>query len=282
MSSGAYVKPKRHKIRLMALEAALLLVALLYLYPFYYLFESAVKPAKDFYTPLKFPSKLIGDNFAKVFERVNFPLALLNTVLVCAGTIVLVVLVSSMAGYMISRRKERTFQLIFFLFLTGMIIPLQTSMVPIYKLGISLHLINTRSLLVLLYTAGTIPFATMLYTGFTKNIPRELEEAAHIDGCGRTRTFWTIIFPLLLPATGTLIVTTLFTFWNDFAGPLLYLTDPNKMTLITQIFRFKSERASDWGPIFALCFLCTMPLIIIFLFTQKYLLQGMTAGAVKG
>ncbi|OCT15251.1 hypothetical protein A8709_14225 [Paenibacillus pectinilyticus] len=273
---------KRKKLRLYFLEAIIFVIAIIYLYPFYYMLESSVKPAKDFYIPLKFPTKLIWDNYQKVFDKTNFLEAFMNTVLICSGTIALLVIVASMAGYMISRRQEKLFQWVFFIFLTGMIIPLQTSMVPIYKLAMALHIINTRFLLVLLYTAGTIPFATMMYAGFTKNIPRELEESASIDGYGRTRMFWSIIFPLLLPATGTLIVTTLFTFWNDFVGPLLYLQDPHKMTLITQIFRFKTERASDWGPIFSLCFLCTLPLIVIFVFTQKYLLKGMTAGAMKG
>jgi raffinose/stachyose/melibiose transport system permease protein len=264
------------------LEAVLLVIALIYIYPLYYMLESSVKPAKDFYVPLKLPSRLIWDNYQKVFEKTNFVESFMNTIYVCAGTIILLIIVSSMAGYMIARRKEKLFQIFFYIFLSGMIIPLQTSMVPIYKLAMGLHIINTRFLLVLLYTAATIPFATMLYTGFTKNIPRELEEAASIDGCGRTRLYWTIIFPLLMPATGTLIVTSVFSFWNDFTGPLLYLQDPHKMTLITQIFRFKSERASDWGPIFSLCFLSTLPLVVIFLFTQKYLLQGLTAGALKG
>jgi raffinose/stachyose/melibiose transport system permease protein len=259
VSANPVVSSKKSKLGLFMLEIILLLVAIFYLYPFYYMLESSVKPPKDFYVPLKLPSQIFWGNYQLVFAKAHVIEAFSNTILVCAGTMLLLVAVSSMAGYMITRRSERLFQIIFFVFLSGLIIPLQTSMVPIFKLGILLHLINTRTFLILLYTGTTIPFATMLYAGFTKNIPLEL-----------------------LPATGTLVVTTVFWFWNDFVGPLLYLQDPHKMTLITQIFRFKSERSSDWGPIFALCSLCTLPLIVLFLFTQKYLLQGLTAGAIKG
>ncbi|QGQ99164.1 carbohydrate ABC transporter permease [Paenibacillus psychroresistens] len=282
MSANPAVSSKKSKLGLYVLEVILLIVAIFYLYPFYYMLESSIKPAKDFYIPLKLPSQIFWGNYHLVFAKANVLEAFTNTILICLGTMLLLVAVSSMAGYKITRRSEKLFQIMFFIFLSGLIIPLQTNMVPIFKLGIVLHLINTRTFLILLYTGTTVPFATMLYAGFTKNIPLELEDAASIDGCGPTRMYWAIIFPLLLPATGTLVVTTVFWFWNDFVGPLLYLQDPHKMTLITQIFRFKSERSSDWGPIFALCSLCTLPLIVLFLFTQKYLLQGLTAGAIKG
>ncbi|RED51793.1 carbohydrate ABC transporter permease [Cohnella lupini] len=276
------VRSLREKFFDRLLEIGMIILALLVLYPCYYMFEASVKLPKEFYEPLKFPSRIFWGNYDNVFERVQVGRALLNTLLICGGTLVLLIIVASMAGYTISRNRHKLFQILFVLFLAGMIIPFQTSMVPIYKLAQSLHLMNTRTLLVLLYTAGTIPFATMIYVGFTKGIPRELEEAASIDGYGPLRMYWLIIFPLLLPATGTLIVTTVFGFWNDFIGPLLYLTDKDKMTLITQIFVFKSERSSDWGGIFALCSLATLPLILLFVVTQKYMIKGLTAGAIKG
>ncbi len=279
---SASIRSLREKIVDRLLEVGMVILALLVLYPCYYMFEASVKLPKEFYEPLKFPSRIYWGNFHNVFDKVQVGRALWNTLLICGGTLALLIIVASMAGYTISRNRHKLFQILFVLFLAGMIIPFQTSMIPIYKLAQSLHLMNTRTLLVLLYTAGTIPFATMIYVGFTKGIPRELEEAASIDGYGPLRMYWLIIFPLLLPATGTLIVTTVFGFWNDFIGPLLYLTDKDKMTLITQIFVFKSERSSDWGGIFALCSLATLPLILLFVVTQKYMIKGLTAGAIKG
>jgi len=261
----------------------LLLLAIPVLYPFYLLVMSSFKTSAEIYMPLSLPSTLYLENFLVVFQKVNFLLILGNTVIICVSTLILLVFVSSLGGYRISRRNSRFLNFILVLFLIGMIIPLQVNMVPTYKLAIYLHLLDTRTLLVLIYAAGAIPFATMIYAGFTKSIPRELEEAARMDGCGQLRLFWSIIFPLLLPATGTIIATTIFWFWNDFQGPLIYLDSASKQTLISQLYRFKiAQNATQWGPIFALCTLSTLPLILLFLFTQKYMLRGLTAGALKG
>ena len=146
-----------------------------------------------------------------------------------------------------------------------------------------MHLINTRTLLVILYTAAQIPFATFLYAAFTKGIPRELEESAYMDGYGRFRTFWRIIFPLLLPATGTFVITNVFGIWNDFITPLIFLNDPDKLTLMPQIVQFMFNNTSiAFGPVFAVSVLAVLPLIVLFLFTQKYMLRGLVVGSVKG
>ncbi|BBH19153.1 sugar ABC transporter permease [Paenibacillus baekrokdamisoli] len=263
-------------------EIILFIISLIFLYPVYYMIEASVKPAKDFYTPLQLPTSIIWDNYTAVFNKVNVWNGFMNSLLICAGTLAIVVAFCSMGGYVISRLNHRFFKLIFFIFLSGMIIPLQTSMIPLFKLALLFDLMNTRTLMVLIYTAGTIPLATMLYVGYTKNIPIELEDAAFIDGSSRTRMFWRIIFPLLLPATGTLVVISLFGFWNDFITPLIFMQDQNKMTLIMQIYRFKGAHSVEYGPIFALCALATVPLVIIFVFIQKYLIKGITAGAIKG
>ncbi|GBG07690.1 hypothetical protein PAT3040_02246, partial [Paenibacillus agaridevorans] len=175
------------------------------------------------------------------------------------------------------------FQFLFFFFISGMVIPLQTGMIPIFKMGVALHLIDTRTFMILLYAAGALPMAIFMYSGFTKSIPREIEESAAIDGYGKFRAFWLIIFPLMLPATGTLIMLNIYGIWNDLFGPLLYLKDPSKMTLMSQIVQFKANHQSiDYGPIFALCVMATLPLIVLFIFTQKYMMKGLVAGAIKG
>ncbi|HZG56185.1 carbohydrate ABC transporter permease [Paenibacillus sp.] len=264
-------------------EIVMIVIALMFLYPIFYMFMASFKRPEDFYNPLKLPTSLYLGHFAKTFERVDVLQGFLNTLVVSVGSIVLIVVVASMAGYTISRLPHKGFQVVFYFLLSGMIIPMQTSMYPIFRLGVALHLIDTRTFLVLLYTAGTIPIATFLYAGFTKSIPRELEESASLDGCGRFRTFWLIIFPLLLPATGTVVVTNVFGFWNDLFGPLLYLKSADKMTLMPQIVQFKANNQSiDYGPIFAMCSLATLPLLALFFVTQKYMLRGLVVGSVKG
>lgn len=267
----------------LASEIILLLVALLFLYPILYLVLASFKAPGQFYDPLAWPHSLYWGHYEKAFEKVNVWSGFMNTFAISAGSIGLIIVVSSMAGYVIARMPHRFFQFLFYFFISGMVIPLQTGMIPIFKMGVSLHLIDTRSFMILLYTAGAIPMATFMYAGFTKSVPREIEESASLDGYGRFRTYWFIIFPLLLPATGTLIMLNIYGIWNDLFGPLLYLKDPAKMTLMAQVVQFKANNQSiDYGPIFALCVMATLPLIVLFLFTQKYMMRGLIVGAVKG
>lgn len=267
----------------LATELLMIAVALLFLYPIFYLIMASFKSPKDFYNPLSLPKSLYLGHYEKAFAKVDVWQGLFNTVIVTSGALILIVIVSSMAGYMIARSRHKFFQGLLLFFLSGMVIPLQTGMIPLFKLAVATHLIDTRTFLVLLYTAGAIPFAAFIYTGFTKSIPREIEESASIDGCGRWRTFWKIIFPLLFPATGTVFILNIYGFWNDLFSPLLYLKDPDKMTLMSQIVQFKANNQSiDYGPVFALSVIASVPLFVLFIFTQKYIFRGLVVGAIKG
>ncbi|MFD0711526.1 carbohydrate ABC transporter permease [Paenibacillus sp. GCM10027626] len=274
---------KRKDRTSITLEILLLLIALLFLFPIFYLILTSFKSPDQFYQPLAMPDSVYWGHYEKAVEKVNVVLGFFNTFTISAGSIGLMVIVSSMAGYVIARIPRKFFQFLFYFFISGMVIPLQTGMIPIFKMGVALHLIDTRSFMILLYAAGALPMATFMYSGFTKSVPREIEESAAIDGYGKFRVFWLIIFPLMLPATGTLIMLNIYGIWNDLFGPLLYLKDPAKMTLMAQVVQFKANNQSiDYGPIFALCVMATLPLIVLFFFTQKYMMKGLVAGAVKG
>lgn len=264
------------------IDVTLYLIALFVLFPFIDLFLTTFKDKFHVYDAFYWPDFTYLRNYIYVFKYVNVPAAFGNTIIICASTLALIVIFGSMAGYMISRSKERFFKLVYGLFAAGLIIPTQTAMIVIYKLGVYIHLINTIPFLVLIYASGSAAFASLIYAGFTKNIPKEMEEAATIDGCGIYKTFFRIIFPLLMPATGTVLVTTIFWFWNDFSGPLIYLNGKTQ-TIIMAIFTFSMQnQATDWGPVFTLCFIASLPIILFFLFTQKYLIKGLVAGAIKG
>ncbi|OUS77180.1 hypothetical protein B1748_08505 [Paenibacillus sp. MY03] len=265
------------------LEIILIIAAFLFLYPIFYLILTSFRSPAQINQPLAMPDSLYWGHYEKAIEKVNVLLGLFNTSVISVGSIGLLVIISSMAGYVIARIPRRFFQFLFFFFISGMVIPLQTGMIPIFKMGVALHLIDTRTFMILLYAAGALPMAIFMYSGFTKSIPREIEESAAMDGYGKFRAFWLIIFPLMLPATGTLIMLNIYGIWNDLFGPLLYLKDPSKMTLMSQIVQFKANHQSiDYGPIFALCVMATLPLIVVFIFTQKYMMKGLVAGAIKG
>ncbi|WNR45964.1 carbohydrate ABC transporter permease [Paenibacillus roseipurpureus] len=256
--------------------------SLLIVYPFINLVLSSFKKKQELFNPISWPSSVYLGNYAEVFKRVNIIEAFGNTVYICLLTLVLIVIFSSMAGYVISREGKGMYQWILYFFVSGFLIPFQTSMVTLYKLAVWTHLMDTMTWLVLTYAAGSIPFALLIYVGFTKSIPRELEEAAIMDGCSQFRMFWKIIFPLLMPATGTVVAMTIMWYWNDLIGPVLFINDKHKLTLVALVNVFRGEHTTDWGPIFALCVLSSLPLVILFFFTQKYFLQGLIQGAVKG
>lgn len=269
--------------RTLPLEVALILVSLLFLYPIYYLVLGSFKEPNDFYNAFSFPNTLYLGSYEKVFDKINFFNGLWNSTVVTLSSLILTIVISSMAGYILARMNQRFFKFAFIFILSGMIIPSIGNLIPLFKLGISLHLMNTKTYLVILYTASQIPFAAFLYSAFTKSIPRELEESASMDGYGRFRTFWRIIFPLLLPATGTFVITNVYGIWNDFLIPLIFLNQEKNMTLMPLVFQFMANSQSiDYGPVFAASTMTVLPVIILFLFTQKYMLQGLVVGSVKG
>lgn len=276
-------KSRSNIVKDVFIHIVLYIAALFVLFPFADLFLTTFKDKSHLFDALYFPDFRYLDNYKAVFKYVNIPKSLWNTIVICASTLFFVALFGSMAGYMISRSKQRIYKIIYTLFVAGLIIPSQTGMLVIYKLGVALHLINTIPFMVMLYISGSSAFAALIYAGFTKSIPRELEESATIDGCGIYRTFFKVMFPLLMPATGTVFVTTIFWYWNDFSGPLIYLNSKKTQTLIMAIFNFSLDNQStDWGPVFAICFIASLPMILFFLFTQKYLLKGLVEGAIKG
>lgn len=264
------------------MEILLILAALLFLAPIFFLVEMTFKHPRIFYEPLRLPDRLYWDYYKQALGA-DFFRGLRNTLYVTTGGLSLTILTASMAGYALSRQKGRLFRILFYLFLSGMVIPTVGSLIPLFKLAISLQLVNTHLLLILLYTAGFIPFASFLYGAFTKSIPRELEESAQMDGCGFFRTYWVIIFPLLLPATGTFILTNVYGIWNDFLTPLIFLNSPEKMTLMPTIVQFMFNKQSvNYGPVFAISVMAALPLLLLFAWTQKWMLRGLVIGSVKG
>lgn len=274
---------RRHGPAGIAIEIGLFLFVLILLYPIYFLYVGSFKEPAIFYDPFSFPKSLYLGSYNMVFEKVKLLSGFLNTVVIMALSLICIVIVGSMAGYAIARVKNRWFQALYYFFLSGMIVPLQTTMVTIFKLGVTIQLIDTRTFMVLIYAAGAIPIATFIYVGFMRSIPKEIEESAFIDGCGPVQSFARIVLPLLLPATGTILITNVTAIYNDFLGPLLYLRSETKQMLMPQIVQFYANKQTmDYGPVFALSSLAVLPLLIMFVFTQKYMIKGLIVGSLKG
>ncbi|TVY03025.1 carbohydrate ABC transporter permease [Cohnella terricola] len=265
------------------IELILIAVSLIFLFPVFFLVEMSFKEPGIFFDPFRLPNSLYLDYYRAAFTKMDFFTGLGNSLIITICGLGLTVIVGSMAGYVLTRRNERLFRFILLFFLTGMVIPAVGSIIPLFKMAIQLKLVNTRTLLVLLYTAQFVPFASFLYSAFTKSIPKDLEESAQIDGCGMFKMYWTIIFPLLMPATGTFIITHVYSIWNDFLTPLIFINQAEKMTLMPQIVQFMfNQQSINYGPVFAVSVLAVLPLVILFVFTQKYMIKGLVLGSVKG
>jgi raffinose/stachyose/melibiose transport system permease protein len=212
----------------------------------------------------------------------DFNTLFLNTIIVTAATVILVILTASPAGFTLSKLKVRGEKYIYGYFMLGMIIPIQAIMIPLMKITNITHMNNKLSTLVLIYTGTLISFPILIYTGFYKNIPFEIIEAARMDGCNVFRLFRSIIFPMTTMVNLTVAIFVGKEPWRDFFIPLLFTSDKSKRTLAIGLFTFQGSYFTNWTIIFAMIVLISLPLILLFLFSQKTFINGVIAGSVKG
>lgn len=265
------------------LQAMLWMICLLHIYPILLVLMSSLKTKHDIaVNPFGFPKEITFEYFITAFQTMHYFRSISNTTLIGTVSVFITVLMAAMAAYVIIRKNNRFYNIVYLLFLAGMIVPFQMAMIPLYKVLHTLQIINTYQGVILIYLGHLAPFSVFLLSGFIKGIPRELEEAAVIDGCGIYKTFFRIVFPLLKPAITTITVLDLFAVWNDFLMPMLYLSDSRKMTIIVQLNSFRGLYFNDWSLIFAGVCMVVVPMLIVYLFAQRFIISGITAGAVKG
>ncbi|MBN2983171.1 MULTISPECIES: carbohydrate ABC transporter permease [Cohnella] len=264
-------------------KALLWCFTLVYIYPIVLIFLSAFKtPADLAANPFGLPEAWTGASFSKAFDTMHYFRSILNTIGIAVVSVAGVVIFASMAAYAISRRNNRFYNAVYLLFLAGMIVPFQMAMIPLYKVLQGLDIINTYQGVIFIYLGMLAPFSVFLLSGFVRGVPRELEEAALVDGSGMYRTFFRIVLPLLKPAVTTVTVLNLFSVWNDFLMPMLYLSDSRKATITVQLSSFQGMYYNDWSLIFAGVCLIVLPILVVYLFAQRFIISGITAGAVKG
>jgi len=232
---------------------------------------------------LAFPSQLRFGNYAEAMERIDFWRSLGNTSLIAAVGLAGIVLFASMAGYKLSRTPGKLSAALFGLFVLSMLIPFHAIMITLTKIAKELGAQGSTIGLGFIYIGLGVSFAIFLYHGFVKSIPRDLDEAAVMDGCGEFRLFFAVIFPLLLPITATNAILNLLWMWNDFLLPLLMLTDSDTYTLLLSTnMLFGQYGNHEWSAILAALVMAMLPVIVFYLLLQKYILHGIAEGAVKG
>ena len=263
---------------------ALIVVGIVFVIPFVFILLTAAKTRQEaalfqFSWPSQF-QLLQNIRDVIVYGNGRMIRALWNSTILTVGSVTLIVLFSAMVAYVMQRRADRLSAVASSVMLAGLIIP--PAVVPTIFVLQWTHLYKTILGLILVEVAFTMPFATLIFRAFMASIPRELDEAAIIDGASPSRVFFSIVLPLLRPAIITVIVTSSVGIYNDFTGPLYFLPGSENVTAQLTLFNFMSQFSSQWNLLFADVLVITIPPLILFLFFQRQIVSGMTAGAIKG
>lgn len=262
-------------------EVVMFLVALVFIFPIYILVNLSVRPSSDVTSPLLPVFNPTFDNYAAAWEQAGLGPALLNSGFVTVVSVLIIVVVSSMAAYPLARITSGLSTTMFWVLISGMLIPFQVALIPLYQTMRDLGLLGSLWSLILFYGGVQVPFSVFLYTGFLRALPREYEEAAAIDGAGTLRTFRSVVFPLLRPVTGTVIILNAINVWNDFLVPLLYLSGTPQQTVTVALYAFVGQFVSNWPIVFAGLVISIIPVLAVYFLMQRQIIQGF-AGGLKG
>ena len=266
-----------------AIYLALALMAVVFLYPVVLMVLTAFKSTPEiFRNPFGLPESWGLDTFRRVWDRANFGLYLRNSLLITGGSALLLLATAAPAAYALARYSFRLRGALSLFFLAGIMIPIRLGILPLYLLMRDLNLIDTPFALILTYTASGMPMSVFLLSVFFRNLPRELEDAARMDGCSETQTFWRIMLPLVRPGLATVVIVNVVPWWNDFFFPLLFLTSDTWKTIPLGMQIFFGQHLVDWSLVFSGMVLASLPLLIIYLVMSRQFIAGLTAGAVKG
>jgi raffinose/stachyose/melibiose transport system permease protein len=263
---------------------AVLLSVVIFWIPFYFVIVNALKDKQESsLLNLSWPTTIhFFENMKEVITARNYMLlhAFFNSTVITIISIAVLVTVCAMTGFVMQRRKDKVTPWLSFLVLSGLIIP--PAIVPTIWVLNGLGLFKTMTGLILVEVALGFPFGVLLYRGFMSAIPREIDEAAVVDGCSGFKLFFKIIFPLLQPVTSTIIVTSSVGIFNDFTNPLYFFPGAKNATVQLTLYNFQSQFLTQWNLLFMNILLITLPPLFLFIFFNKKIVAGMTAGAVKG
>lgn len=277
---------KRKVANILAM-AGLIILFIAYMFPFNMVVINSLKQKRDIIkSPFSWLFTIKGlsfDNFEKAFTQMDFLNAFKNSLIVTVSATVLVTILAAMLAYYIVRNNNIISKITFALMVASMIIPFQAIMIPLVSIyGGTLNILNHRVTLIFMHTGFAMAMSVFMFHGFIRgNVPIALEEAAYIDGCTHSQTFFKIVLPLLKPIISTMVILNSLAFWNDYLLPSLVLTDKKLLTLPLSTYSFYGTYSADYGTIMAGLLLCVLPILILYVILQKQIIGGVVAGAVK-
>ena len=273
---------KARKIILRAIQNIIAWIfSLVILIPLIVILVNAFKTQEESYTlDLSLPKKLMFDNFKTVIERGNLITAFFNSFTYATVSTVLLVLITTLAAFVLVRNTNKLNRFLYYFFILGIALPI--NYISTMKVMVGLNLMNTRIGVILLYAAIGIPFSMFVAYGFISTVPKEMDEAAIIDGCSPLSLFFKVVLPMLKPIIATLFILNYLGTWNDFTVAIYYLNDSAKMPMTLAVYNFFGQFSQSWNLVCADIVLTTIPVLLVYILGQKYIISGMTSGAVKG
>lgn len=265
------------------LSVVALLVAAFHLIPFYILITTALKERGDFSSKWAFPRVMNFRNFTEAWEMASLGNALWNTMIITFASALLLIIFGSLAAYPLARRQTKLNKIVFMFFIAVMVIPPLTALVPLYKLVVDIGMMNTLEIAILNNVASFLPLTIFLYSGFIRStIPKELEEAAKIDGASTLGIFFRIVFPLLKPVTASILIIACVFIWNDYQFAIFFLQAEEVKTITVALAGFFGENANRMNLVAAAAIMAVLPMVVLFLLLQKHFVKGLASGSVKG
>ena len=256
--------------------------AIVMLYPIFMMVLSGFKTTPEiFMSPFSMPKKFNIENFQVIWEKTNVPRYFLNSIIVTASSIALLLITGTMAAYAISRYKFRGALMVSLFFLSGLMLPLRLAIIPLFIQLKYLGLIDSLLGLIFIYTAMSLPATVFILTGFLRSLPKELEDSARMDGASELRIMLDIMVPLISPALVIAGIYSAVPIWNDFFFPLIFIQSPEWKTLAQGLTTFFGEYSINYGVLYAGLSLASLPMIFIFIVQSRRFIAGMTAGALK-
>lgn len=261
----------------------LLILLCIWVFPLLFLLFSSLKTRQDFFgnPALSLPTSWFWENFKEAWARGNMHTYLKNGVIICGLKVPLGILIEALAAFAITHLNIRHSNKVFMIFLIGMMLPMQAALVPINLAMSRLNLTNTYFGLFYVYLGFGIPFGILILRGFFRSIPKEIDEAARIDGCTNWKLFWNVILPISKPAIATLVILDFLSTWNEFLLASLLITEDKMRTVPAGLMNFFGDHGADYPLLSAGVLISVIPIFIVYLVFQKYFVEGMS-GAVKG